>query len=748
MSLTGGYDFCVELPIAVIREIFHLAFKQEDRFPHNFGPIDEVFTVPGGTPLHAEVRVRVYDEDTGVGGQPPRAADLRFTGEREMTFSFPIDLEIQLDEAPSPELSRMIIPTTIEAPGQLTNLEASDEDGPLALGLDFRGVTPSDVVVGPVALPQIDAAALTEAMHRAYVAGTFPHQGSESGFTLTIYDGSRDPSLDPPNSSGAEISVALAGPIVAGDNWVAISFPIHVAGAAAGYAVDSPGTVVMHRKLIRTPDAFVLALSNVPPSTDTAHQTAVSLLELSAIDAQPFVEALHDAYESNAFAHSFTAMGGTVLLYDGDRDLSLTPQHPTQAEIDATLEHDGTTLWLHVQIPCHASAGALASFGTLHFHRRVEITATQVIVHFEEAPNLSVVPERAALFELPDSAALESVLNSTFVSNVNTVLLGIGPKTAPNPAAALMSGIAAAFDQFATGFGDVTQAAPDEARARELIRKHVAAYLSTRKFPVYTPDPGENDVSLSAPVGRLFVAEEIMAIQLNRREGTDEGPPELFLGAHRLALAAGEAYVMERTIEVLRRRFPGLDTVHADGLSGRHRVEEIRDRKVWLEQLHFALEDGHFRVWGECEVEVQCWWDPNVTFSGPVTLETTVTETDEGCALAVEGVAGDFDVSQSSCDILLYVIIPIVGWIVGAVIAGTIAATADGVIDTVAEATGDSTEALPPVVWGIAEVWTCLRDIQIRTDGLVLTGDVSVRRVDRSFTDLADERRLPDGGDD
>jgi hypothetical protein len=749
MSLTGGYDFCVELPIAVIREIFHLAFKQEDRFPHNFGPLEQTFTVPGGTPLHAEIRVRVYDEEQGVGGQPPRAADLRFTAEREMTFSFPVDVEVLLAAAPSPELSRVIISTTIEVPGRLANLEASAEDGELALGLDFRGMSADDVVVGPFTLPIVDAAVVTEALHQAYSAGVFPHQRSESGLTLTIYDGARDPSLDPPNSTGAEISAALAGPISIGEQWVAISFPIHVGGVTQGYTVDTPGVVVLHRKLVRTDDAFILKLAEVPPSSDSAHQTTVNLVNLEAVDAQPFIDALHVAYAHQVFAHSYTSLGGTVLLYDGDLDTSLVPQHPSAAEIDATLEYDGAILWLHVQIPCYAThTSGISSFGHLHFHRRVEITTTQIIVHFEEGPNLSLYPERAARFELPDSAILESALNGQYVRNVDVVLAGIGPQHAPNPASALIEAIARAFDEFVAAFGDVAHAAPSEDRARELVRQYVAEYFHDRKFPVYTPDPGENEVALSAPVGRLLVADEILAIQLNRRAGTTEGPPEPFLGSNRLALAAGKEYVMERTLDVLGQRFPGLTTKHSNGLSGRHRVTEITDRKVWLEKLHVSLENGYFKVWGSCEVQVDCWWDPDVSFSGPVTLAVTVIESEEGCALEVEGVAGDFDVSQSSCDILLYVIIPIVGWIVGAVIAGTIAATADGVIDTVAEATGDSTEALPPVVWGIAEVWTCLRDIVIRSDGLVLTGDVRVRRVDRSFEDLEGDRRLPDGGDD
>ena len=76
MSLTANFDYCIELGIDQVREIFHLAFKSEDRYPHNVGPLIRTFSGRDMT-----VNVRVHDDED-------RAAELTFQDEKHMLFSF------------------------------------------------------------------------------------------------------------------------------------------------------------------------------------------------------------------------------------------------------------------------------------------------------------------------------------------------------------------------------------------------------------------------------------------------------------------------------------------------------------------------------------------------------------------------------------------------------------------------------------------------------------------------------------
>jgi hypothetical protein len=69
---------------------------------------------------------------------------------------------------------------------------------------------------------------------------------------------------------------------------------------------------------------------------------------------------------------------------------------------------------------------------------------------------------------------------------------------------------------------------------------------------------------------------------------------------------------------------------------------------------------------------------------------------------------------------------------VGGKLAGEIGSSQERLIDPV-----------PPVVNGIAEVRGCLTGINITSQGLILPGEVTIRRFGRSFEDLQASKRLP-----
>ncbi len=105
--------------------------------------------------------------------------------------------------------------------------------------------------------------------------------------------------------------------------------------------------------------------------------------------------------------------------------------------------------------------------------------------------------------------------------------------------------------------------------------------------------------------------------------------------------------------------------------------------------------------------------------------------------------AGEFDVSQSCCDVLLDILIPVVGWIVLAVVESLIDEIGGELAEQTAEAETHLVAPLPKVVIGIAQIECCLDDIVISDEGFVLPGNLSIRREGRSFDDLQDAGCTP-----
>ena len=136
MSNTSNFDFCAELSIGTVKQIFHLAFKNESQcFPHNIGP----FSRDLGGGLTGIVTATLLDDDD-------RPADLSFSDDKHILFDLPVDLTIEIADAPDPALSRITLSATAQVPGHLdTWNDDSRQPGPRCLvrrcrrGVDQRG---------------------------------------------------------------------------------------------------------------------------------------------------------------------------------------------------------------------------------------------------------------------------------------------------------------------------------------------------------------------------------------------------------------------------------------------------------------------------------------------------------------------------------------------------------------------------------------------------------------------------------
>jgi hypothetical protein len=448
------------------------------------------------------------------------------------------------------------------------------------------------------------------------------------------------------------------------------------------------------------------------------------LTGLPVIGAEQLNNAIHAKYPSIPHRYTAPAPAGTaeLLLYDGSLDSTLVPPHPTAARIVGTLETTSGDEYLKVVAPIHVSVPATSSytytsFGTITFFRRVTRTETTITVDMATEPSGASLATTVAL----DNAG----------PGRDMVIAQLTPKA----------------KAAVNAFGVLSAPAYSSNAAIETIKAEIATYLKPLKFGLFTPRSNEPGVALESPVGFLLVGSDTLAILITRRHGNedDDVAPDDFRGSNEVALAVGRDFVVEKCDKVVKDRFPG---VNGGGGYEFHRPQG----DATLSTVHVVPENsgdhdespGHLWVSGEAEVHIDCWPDPDVTFDGPVFIDATAHPDDpEGCWLELQPRAGEFDVGESCCDVLLDILIPVVGWIVLAVVEGLIDEIGGQIAEETADASTQLLQPLPKVVIGIAEVECCLEDITVSSQGFVFPGAMSVRREGRSFEDLHDAGSSP-----
>ncbi|CAN7437813.1 hypothetical protein LJR225_002886 [Phenylobacterium sp. LjRoot225] len=438
---------------------------------------------------------------------------------------------------------------------------------------------------------------------------------------------------------------------------------------------------------------------------------------LPALDSARFENAIHERYDDLP-THTFAQAGNTLVLYDGVRDTSLSPPNKSgNPPITAVLEPHGASQFLKVTLPIHATVptAVFAQYGVVTFWREVVATDSSVSVNMGTAP---ADPALATVVAFDGSHPAEGLIVTQLTPLVNAQL---------------------------AGFGTITEPWFTEASAKAVIAAEAAAYLADKRYPMYTPDSGDPDEPLATPKGFLLPADGVLAILMNRRSGTeaDDVPPDNFLGGGSLALAVGRAKLDEIIAASIDSAFPDLK-------NGSQFIE-TEEGDADLKRLTVTPSDpgahdearGHLWAEGEAEVHIDCWPDPDVTFSGPIFLNVVVTETDETCSIEIDPEMGEFDAGQSCCDVFVDLIIPIVGWIMLGVIEGMIDDVGGRLAEEFADDQAREIEAIPPVVVGVAELQSCLEGLEISSQGLVFPGKLRVRREGTSFEDLAESGDLP-----
>jgi len=439
-----------------------------------------------------------------------------------------------------------------------------------------------------------------------------------------------------------------------------------------------------------------------------------SLSGLPPIGIANIMAAVHSKYDT--VPHTHTLGTNTLVIYDDARDITLVPDNlATPSEIQGEIVNSGGQKYVKITFPIHADvpAAAFAAYGRIIIHRLLTETDTTITLDMTAEPAAPL--DTKIEFDTAHPAA------GIVASQLKPLAIGA-----------------------LAGFGVVTQPAFTEAAARQLMQDQIAAYIRPRKYGVYTPQSGDDDIPLFSPVGFLLVGPGVLAILMNRRDSSvADFAPDNFLGSNQLALGVGRAKVMEVINGVIAEQFPdlagGSQEIHTD------------QGDATLKSLNADLSDpgehdesqGHIWMTGEAEVHIDCWPDPDVSFEGPIFIDTTLERTDEACILTAQGRAGEFDIDQSCCDVLLDLLIPIVGWIVLAITESLIDSVGGALITDIAAGQSRVLAPIPPIVNGVAQVSACLTGLELRRDGFIFPGEISLRRITTSFEDLSADGRLP-----
>jgi hypothetical protein len=247
MSLTANFDFCVELGLAPLKAIFHLALKNEDLFPHNVGPFERTYSG-----LQFDISAQLIDDDSNP-------ADLELADDKHIRFFIPFVLTAEIPDAPDPSLSRVTLQATCTVPGALATWQV---DGSDQLGVDFSGVTPADVTVPSITgLPQLDASRFKAAIDTQYQA--LPsHTFTLGTDVLVIYDGNLDTSLSPPNNATPS-QIQAAVETHDGTRYLKVTLPLH-ADVPQALGFSEYGNAVFFREVAEDDTSVSVVMGSEP----------------------------------------------------------------------------------------------------------------------------------------------------------------------------------------------------------------------------------------------------------------------------------------------------------------------------------------------------------------------------------------------------------------------------------------------------------------------------------------------------
>ena len=262
-------------------------------------------------------------------------------------------------------------------------------------------------------------------------------------------------------------------------------------------------------------------------------------------------------------------------------------------------------------------------------HFRIQGLATPNYVNTDMTINVSINVEHGDGFlKLRMSDVQSSDVSVTFATSS---LYDVFAK------AALANNIATKF----RSFGDQEQDFPNNSQVQTMIADRLIAFAGNLKIPAFTPQPPANSTDIDLTTFTpTTINQQVLALQLAQlSDGTVCDTPTVFAQTTGFSLAISAAEAMNL-----------IGPIATNNLGDRH----VDGYDITLNHLNIVLADpgehgqakGHLWASGDFDVHIDCWPDPNITFSGPIFLtpqmasDGTVTFTSQ---------AGNFTSSDACC---------------------------------------------------------------------------------------------------
>lgn len=191
------------------------------------------------------------------------------------------------------------------------------------------------------------------------------------------------------------------------------------------------------------------------------------------------------------------------------------------------------------------------------------------------------------------------------------------------------------------GFPVQQQNFPNSSQVQNLITDRLVTFASNLLIPVFTPqpptDPSNIDLTMFVPT---TVSQQALALQLVAlSDGTPCDALDFFAEPTGFSIAISVAEAMRL-----------IGPITTTNLGDRH----VDGYDITLNHLNVVLSDpgehgqakGHLWATGDFDVHIDCWPDPNLTFSGPIFL-TPQMNPDGNVIFTAQ--AGDFTSSDACC---------------------------------------------------------------------------------------------------
>jgi hypothetical protein len=276
-------------------------------------------------------------------------------------------------------------------------------------------------------------------------------------------------------------------------------------------------------------------------------------------------------------------------------------------------------------------------------------------------------------------------------------------------------------------YADYEVFVPGNDTIAEIIRDQAKQELDTwgaednGRIHLYTPNAVEN-----TPVDivdfDVIVKPGFLGVLFNPMDGANPSDVDNFIPAgKKFAQALAEPVVQRLIDQALQEQV--LDENGCAGWPCKF-DHEIEGHEVTLtSKPNFTLKDGHIKMTGSAEVEVDCWFDPDVSFEAKVNFSFQYNA--DGDKIIVPNVY-DEDVDLDCLDWFLGFIIPIYGWIALIVVVVVVNSVGGDVVGAEGDKIVQGTEYIAGEIHGVGGVTTELDQIDVDPEGIILSGGTFV----------------------